>query len=95
MKLDPLALVVVLGVLCVTGVLLVVLLNALGGVLQIVGGVMGLILNVLGSGPIGWCGCLIVVGGVCGLIWLLNFVFSALPNCGTAQATNLCRLLGY
>lgn len=95
MKIDPLLLVVCVGGLCAVGGLILVVFNALGGVVQIIGGLAGLFLDVLGSGPVGWCGCFAVLGLGCGLVWLTGYVLSVVQTCGTAQAINLCRLLGY
>jgi len=92
---DPIFLVICTAGLCAAGIAGSLLLNLLGVVLQVIGGLVGLLFEVLGSGPIGWCGCLIVLALVVGVVLLVGYVLSVLPACGTAQAVNLCRLLGY
>ena len=95
MNLDPTSIALCLGGLCVVGFVGMFLLQFLGGALQIVGGLIGLVLNGLGGGPIAWCGCIVVLAIACGLLSLISYLFSVIPQCGTSQAVNLCRLLGY
>jgi hypothetical protein len=80
---------------CVLGLIGSFFLNFLSIALNILGGLIGVVFEVLASGPIGWCGCIVAVGLACGVVSLIGYLISIIPNCGTAQAVNLCRLLGY
>jgi hypothetical protein len=51
--------------------------------------------NILSGGPVAWCGCLVGLFACAGCGVLTLMVGSALQQCGTAQAVNLCRLFGY
>lgn len=95
MNIDPLAIVVCLGSLCVGGIAVGFVFQLLGGVVQIVGALVGVVLNVLSGGPIAWCGCGLLLLFGCGVVSLVGWLASALPQCGTLQAVNLCRLFGY
>lgn len=92
---EPLLLVLCAVGFCALGVIGALLLNAFSILFDLVGGLLGLLWDVLTSGPIGWCGCALVVGTLCGIVWFVSFLLSVLPNCGTAEAINLCRLFGY
>jgi hypothetical protein len=95
MTFDTLNLLLCAGVLCLGGGALLVVLQFLGGFIQIIGGLLGFFFELLNGGPLAWCGCLIALGGGCGLIVLVLYLVQVLPQCGTPQAINLCRLLGY
>jgi hypothetical protein len=92
---EPIVLVICAVALCGVGLVGSVLLNFFSIFLNILGGLLGLAFEVLGSGPVGWCGCAVVVGLGCGIIWLISYLLTVIPNCGTPEAVNLCRLLGY
>ena len=85
---------VVCGVMCVVGVGLFIALHFLGTIFGLLGGFLHLGIDIITGGPVTWCGCLVVlvVIFICGATVLL--LGSAFSSCGTAQATNLCTLLG-
>lgn len=79
--------------LCIVGIILLFAFQLVGGVLEAFGSITDIIGNVLGGGPIGGCGCFLVLGG-CGFCGVLIFLAaSALNDCG-ANPTNFCALLG-
>jgi hypothetical protein len=92
---EPILILLCAAGFCVLGLLGSFFLNFLSITLNILSGLLGVVFEVLASGPIGWCGCLVVAGLACGVISLIGYIVTILPNCGTAQAVNLCRLLGY
>jgi hypothetical protein len=95
MQIDALTVVFVAGGLCIVGVVIFFLLNVLGGALQIVGSIVGLVAGIIQGGPLAWCGCLLIMGLVCGGFFLVTTLANVLSSCGTPQAINLCRLFGY
>lgn len=92
---EPVLLVICAVALCGLGLVGSIFLNFFSIFFDILGGLLGLVFEVLGSGPIGWCGCALILGLGCGLIWLISYLLTVIPQCGTAEAVNLCRLLGY
>ncbi|MCU0511895.1 MAG: hypothetical protein MUE40_04915 [Anaerolineae bacterium] len=70
-------------------------LQILGIGFGIVGGVLEFIVNIVSGGPIAWCGCLVLLFACAGCGGLALLIASVLPQCGTPQAVNLCRLFGY
>ncbi len=80
---------------CVLGVVVFFVMQFVGGILDVVSGVLGLITGVIGGGPVAWCGCLLAMGGLCACALMVYVQLSVLPNCGGANAINLCRLFGY
>ena len=82
------------GLLCVVGGVIFVVLQILGFGFEILFHVLEFFGQILAGGPIAWCGCFVFVFG-CGACGLLTWALAtALPNCGTAEALNICRLLG-
>lgn len=97
MQIDPATLPTVALALCgccLIGLILSFALQILGVVGSLLGAIFDLIGGLIGSGPGGWCGCLVTIGllGTCALGVL--FVVNGLQACGTPQATNLCTLFG-
>lgn len=86
---------VLCALLCVGLVILSLVMQFLDIFLGIVGAVFSLLFGVLEGGPIAWIGCLFLILGcaVCGL--LVALLGSALATCGTPDAMNICRILGY
>ena len=71
------------------------ILHFLGTGLSIITAILNLGFGVISGGPVVWCGCLLVMM-VCGGCAFMTLALSTiLPNCGTVQAVNLCRLFGY
>lgn len=93
---DSGSLIWVVGIGCVCCLLIIVLgfgLQFIGTALGLVGNVFEVIFGLFGAGPLPGCGC-IVVGGGCGLVLLLGYLFiSAAASCGT-NPTNFCTLIG-
>lgn len=92
---NPFFVAIACSLLCVVGILGFVLLQILGFGLSILAGLLELIVGVFTGGPIAWCGCFLMVG-VVGACCILTLGIALLaPSCGTPDAVNLCRLLGY
>lgn len=79
--------------LCVVGVILLFGVQVLGFALGAVGDILQLVLEFLGGGPIAWCGCLLLFGGLGLCAFLVITAASALGTC-EANPTNFCTLLG-
>ena len=90
---------VTLGIVCacLCGVLFVLgfILQFVGGALELVFSIFGVFFDVLSGGPVAWCGCLVLICGLCGCGFFAISTFSLLSTCGTPEQINLCRLLGY
>lgn len=80
--------------LCGVGFILVTGLHLVTSVLGIVGGLFEIFFEILGGGPVAWCGCLLGVAACIGGIGIAILLIQAVSTCGTAQAINLCSLLG-
>ncbi|MFW5708771.1 MAG: hypothetical protein ACOCX5_00990 [Chloroflexota bacterium] len=92
-NLEPLAIVLICGGLCVGGFVVMFLLSFVGEILELGLGVLEFFGEALLWGPLPGCGCIfvLVACGMCGaLVWLAADV---LATCGTPDAVNLCRLL--
>jgi uncharacterized protein involved in cysteine biosynthesis len=83
---------VICGLLCVGGVVLLVVLQVLGGVLGFLFGFVEMFLGILSGGPASWCGCLAVLIGIVVCGGLAFMLAGALSSCGTPDAVNLCRI---
>jgi hypothetical protein len=82
------------GVLCVIGVGLLFSLQILTSIVGAFANVAEVLGAVLSGGPLAWCGCILLFV-ICGAVILLSiWLVSILSTCGTADAVNLCRLLG-
>lgn len=92
---EPSFLVLCIGGFCIIAVIIFLGFQFIGGALGAVLGLIELFFNILAGGPIAWCGCLVflVICGICAFI-IVN-VLTILPQCGTAEAVNFCRLFGY
>lgn len=96
-NIDPsMLIIVVVGVaaLCAAAVFLFLVLQVLGGAIGAIGGLFGLVMQVLGGGPLAWCGCILLlfVCVFCALISLL--ALATLNSCGTSNPVNFCQFLG-
>lgn len=74
----------------------------IGLILQVLGFGFGIlfnlvefVMNIITGGPIAWCGCLLMLLACAGCGIITVMIASVLPQCGTPQAVNLCRLFGY
>lgn len=70
-------------------------LSLLGFIGDLVGGVTNILFGLLGCGPLPGCGCVVVVIGLAGCGVMSMYVVRIVQSCGTPQAVNFCRLLGY
>ena len=82
------------GGLCIVGVVIVVILNFFGAAFGIVGNLFEFVFDLLGGGPLSWCGCLIALFVIGGCICTVALSASVLSTCGTAQAVRFCALFG-
>ena len=82
------------GGLCLLGVGLIVILHVFGSAFDIIGNLFQFIPDLLGGGPLSWCGCLIGLFVIGGCICTIALSASVLSTCGTAQAVRFCTLFG-
>jgi hypothetical protein len=93
-NIDPNTLLLIVGgcgLLCVVGVLLFFGLQIIGTGINAIFNLFGLVLQLINSGPVGWCGCLVILiacGAIVGGAWLIT-TCNANP-----YSMNFCRLLG-
>lgn len=76
---------------CVGGVLILVVLNVIGGLFGVGLGILEIGLDLFSGGPIAWCGCLVVLLGCCGCTAITIMAIRVLSTCGTPDAVNFCR----
>ncbi len=82
---DPVILALVLAVLCAIFALLLILFNAVSGVLDLLRLPLEALAGVIGSGPEGWCGCLVVLALLSGAGFLL---YTLANTCGSGSTMN-------
>lgn len=78
--------------LCVFGMLLLFLVQIIGGAFEVIGGFLEIIFGILSGGPEAWCSCIIgttILFLCCGTVIT---VVGILSTCGTPDAVNFCRL---
>jgi hypothetical protein len=80
--------------LCGVGIVLFLGLQIIGGIFEIFSSVLSLFFDILGGGPLSWCGCLLFIVLCVGCVGLTLLGIQALSTCGTQEAVNLCRLIG-
>ena len=85
---DPIILALGFGILCAVSVILLVVVNALTGLLDIFGGLFDALASLIGGGPEGWCGCLVLLAVILGGGALLYFLVT---TCGGGADINFCR----
>ena len=54
--------------------------------------VFGLVFGVLGSGPEGCCGCIVLLIVLLGCGGITLLIVQSLSSCGTPDAVNFCRI---
>lgn len=88
-----LSVVLICAGLCIVGVILVFVLPVVMDLLGVIINLTEIALDIVGMGPGGWCGCLVIIAalGLCAGTLLLTA--NLLSTCGTPDAVNLCRLL--
>jgi len=80
---------------CVVGIAVMFFMQFISGIFGFVLGFLEIGLEIFAGGPIAWCGCFVVLG-ICGGCGALIFsIISVIPSCGTPNAVNLCRLIGF
>src|SRR5688572_5811011 len=84
----------VLGVLCVGGAAVVIVLQVLGGVFGFVFNLFEIFGDLLTGGPIAWCGCLLFLFGCGGCACIIAFAASIFSTCSTPDAVRFCDLIG-
>jgi len=67
-------------------------LGVVGAAFDIIGSVVGIILDILGGGPVAWCGCLVAIVILLGCGGVMLALANALSTCGTPEAVNFCRI---
>jgi hypothetical protein len=85
----------ILGGICLVGVVLAVVFGALTTVLQFFAQIFGFFAGILSGGPIAWCGCIVAIGGCIGVVILAISISTILSTCGTPNEVNFCQLFGY
>lgn len=86
---DPVILALGFGILCAITVILLILINAITGFLDIFGGLFDALTSIIGGGPVGWCGCLVILALFLGGGALVYFLAN---TCGNGADINFCRL---
>ena len=86
---DPVILALGFGILCAIAVILLILINAITGFLDIFGGLFDALTSIIGGGPEGWCGCLVILALFLGGGALVYFLAN---TCGNGADINFCRL---
>lgn len=82
--------------LCALCLVLPILLSGLsiiGSIIGVIADLIGTVIGLIGSGPQGWCGCLVVLGGCGFLLLVVAFLGAGLSGCD-ANPTNLCVIFG-
>lgn len=85
---DPIILALGFGILCAVAVILLVFVNALTGFLGIFGSLFDALASLIGGGPEGWCGCLVIMALILGGGALLYILAN---TCGSGADINFCR----
>lgn len=93
-QINPVVIVLALACLCVVGIILLTVLNLIGGVLDLISGAFGLVFNVASVDPSGGCGCLVVLLLCAGVGCVAVFGSSLLSTCGTPDAVRFCTWIG-
>lgn len=88
-------LILICSLLCIGGFFLGIILQVLGGLLGFVFGIVDFLLNIITGGPAAWCGCIVILGGGFLCVVMSITMVNLLSTCGTPEAVNFCRLLGY
>lgn len=82
-----------LCVLCLVLPILLSGLSILGSIIGLIADLAGTLIGLVSSGPSGWCGCLVVLGGCGFLVLAVALIGAGLSGCD-ANPTNLCVLFG-
>lgn len=89
---NPVVAIGVLCMLCAGTTVLVLLLSVISGLLDVVMFVFETAFNLVQSGPMGCCGCLVAIIACGGCLFFILTVSGILQSCGTPDAVNFCRL---
>jgi hypothetical protein len=81
--------------LCGIGVLLFFGLQIIGTSIGVFAGIFELVTQVISGGPVSWCGCLVLFLGCSFCAVITISVVGIIQSCGTPDAVNFCRILGY
>jgi hypothetical protein len=90
------ALLAALGCICLCGLgfILITSLHLVGSIIGIFTSVFEVFFDILGGGPVAWCGCLLLIGVCIGGVGIAILIAQGIATCGTDQAINFCTLLG-
>jgi len=92
---NTLTLVFICAGLCVAGMVILFIFQFLGGIFATLLSVLQFGIDILSGGPVAWCGCLVGILACCGVFGGIVFFLNVARSCGTPDAVNFCRLLGY
>ena len=81
--------------LCGIGVFFFFGLQIISGTFGVLIGFVELFVQVLSGGPVAWCGCLLLILSCILCSGIAYGLLVILPKCGTPEAVNFCRFLGY
>lgn len=81
--------------LCVVILILGLVLQVLGTIFDLIGGLFDMLFSLVNIGPIPGCGCVVVLIALVGCVGCAVYTTSIIGKCGTPEAVNFCRLLGY
>lgn len=93
-NIDLGALILICGVLCVGGAVILIGLQVLTGAFELLAGGAEIFVDILTGGPASWCGCLVFLAGCLICIGIALAIASVLSTCGTPDAVNFCRIFG-
>ena len=80
--------------LCGIGIVLFFGMQAIGAAVGTFAGLFDIFGQILGGGPISWCGCAAVIVGIVACVGVVLLAGSALSTCGTPDAMNICTFFG-
>lgn len=82
------------GLLCLVVFVIGFVLQAISGVFDLIFGLVELLINLLQSGPVAWCGCLVVIAGMAAFAGAVFLYLNAPESCAT-HPTRFCQWFGF
>ena len=82
------------ALLCLVALVIGFLLQALGGIFDVLFGLFGVVIDVLQGGPVAWCGCVVLLVALAAAAGAVLLVFNA-PEACAEHPTNFCRWFGF
>ena len=82
------------GLLCLVVFVIGFALQAISGIFDVIFGIFELLIDLLQGGPVAWCGCLALIGGIAAIVSAV-FLFLNAPESCAAHPTRFCQWLGF